>query len=69
MMNNPGCLVTTLLVMTSTLVAAEEAKGLLTLTPQRVIDRLTPEQHRERHSVRGRSRPRPVAASPACWWM
>ena len=37
-MNTIRLLVTTLLVMTSTLVAAEEAKGSLTLTPQRVTD-------------------------------
>ena len=41
MMNTIRLLVTTLLVMTSTLVAAEEAKGSLTLTPQRVTDWLT----------------------------
>lgn len=40
-MNTIRLLVTTLLVMTSTLVAAEEAKGSLTLTPQRVTDWLT----------------------------
>ncbi len=40
-MNTIRLLVNTLLVMTSTLVAAEEAKGSLTLTPQRVTDWLT----------------------------
>lgn len=40
-MNTIRLLVTTLLVMTSPLVVAEEAKGALTLTPQRVTDWLT----------------------------